>query len=193
MRIYLIRHGQTTSDIEDRLGGDYDDHLTETGRKQSETLAREIANFGIEKIFCSFLIRARETTNILKKEIRCEIEIVEDLRERNRYGILTGMKITEAKEKYPNLVELLDDYHTNIEGGEPYESFRKRVEKYFLKILKSKYNAIAVVTHAGPIRVIFREILKAGNVKVEDCGFAELESFDGKLKIVKLSGVNFKK
>jgi len=193
MKIYLIRHGQTTSDIEERLGGDYDDHLTETGRKQAETLAKEITNFGIGKIFCSSRIRARETADILKKEIHCEIKVVKDLRERNRYGILTGMKIAEAKEKYPNLVELLDDYHTNIEDGEPYESFRERVEKYFLKILKLKYKTIAVVTHAGPMRIIFREILKAGDIKLEDCGFAELESSDGKLKIVKLSGVNFKK
>ena len=31
MKIYLIRHGETTSDIEDRFGGDYDDHLTSHG------------------------------------------------------------------------------------------------------------------------------------------------------------------
>ena len=53
MKIYLIRHGQTTGDLEDRYGGDYDDHLTEAGRKQSQRLAGKLASSGIEIIFCS--------------------------------------------------------------------------------------------------------------------------------------------
>jgi len=32
MKIFLIRHGETTGDIENRYGGSYDDHLTEMGR-----------------------------------------------------------------------------------------------------------------------------------------------------------------
>jgi len=193
MKIYLIRHGQTTGDIEERYGGDYDDHLTETGKRQAENLARELADFNIEKIFCSPLIRARETAEIIKQKIRCKIEIVEDLRERNRFGIFTGMKILEAKEKSPNLAEVLKDYRTNIEGGESYTNFEERVEKSFSEILKSKHKTIAVVTHAGPIKVIFFKILKAGTVKIKDCGFAELERFNGKLKALQLNGVRFEK
>ena len=41
MKIYLIRHGQTTGDIEDRFGGDYDDHLTRLGKSQSQNLAKK--------------------------------------------------------------------------------------------------------------------------------------------------------
>ena len=36
MKIYLIRHGETTGDIEDRYGGDYDDHLSKNGKQQVE-------------------------------------------------------------------------------------------------------------------------------------------------------------
>lgn len=31
MKIYLIRHGESTSDIKLRYDGDYDDHLTSKG------------------------------------------------------------------------------------------------------------------------------------------------------------------
>ena len=41
MQIYLIRHGQTTGDVEDRYGGDYDDRLTDLGKQQSQNLASE--------------------------------------------------------------------------------------------------------------------------------------------------------
>jgi len=48
MRIYLIRHGQTTGDLGDRYGGDYEDHLTEEGKKQSQKLANKLKNKNIE-------------------------------------------------------------------------------------------------------------------------------------------------
>jgi broad specificity phosphatase PhoE len=35
MIIYLIRHGESTSDIDNLYGGDYDDHLTENGKAQA--------------------------------------------------------------------------------------------------------------------------------------------------------------
>ena len=41
MKIYLIRHGETTGDVEDRYGGDYDDCLSKTGEKQVKELAKK--------------------------------------------------------------------------------------------------------------------------------------------------------
>lgn len=35
MKIYLIRHGQTTGDVEDRYGGAYDDELTDKGKNEA--------------------------------------------------------------------------------------------------------------------------------------------------------------
>ncbi len=97
MKIYLIRHGQTTGDIEDRFGGDYDDHLTEIGLKQAEELAEKINNQGIKKIYYSPRIRAVETANKVNQITGIPIEKIDDLRERNAYGILTGKLKSEAK------------------------------------------------------------------------------------------------
>lgn len=58
MKIYLIRHGQTTGDVEDRYGGAYDDELSDKGKIQAHKLADSIANSGIEILFCSSMIRA---------------------------------------------------------------------------------------------------------------------------------------
>ncbi|MBI4020340.1 MAG: histidine phosphatase family protein [Candidatus Aenigmarchaeota archaeon] len=51
MKIYLIRHGETTGDVEDRYGGDYDDHLTRKGKQQSINLSRRLSNKDVEIIF----------------------------------------------------------------------------------------------------------------------------------------------
>jgi broad specificity phosphatase PhoE len=50
MKIYIIRHGETTSDIENRYGGDYDDHLTEKGVNQAKDLSAKLADCGIQII-----------------------------------------------------------------------------------------------------------------------------------------------
>ena len=176
MKIFFIRHGETTGDIENRYGGNYDDHLSEKGEKQSNDLAKVLKNSGIEKIFSSSLIRAQETSRIIAKEVNCEITIEPNLRERNQYGILTGMKKDEAKEKYPEQVELLKDRLNTIDEAESYEDFSNRISETFKRITDSNYKTIAIVSHGGPLRVLFRDILKWGELTdIGDCAYVELD------------------
>ncbi|MBI2529595.1 MAG: histidine phosphatase family protein [Candidatus Diapherotrites archaeon] len=176
MKIYLIRHGETTGDVEERYGGNYDDHLTEKGIAQSEQLAKKLSKSGIQIIFSSPLFRAKETAQILKKCLKCDLRIVGGIRERNKYGIMAGMKKSEAKLKYPEQVKLLEDFRKTAKGAETYSHLKKRVIRAFRKIAGSKYDVIAIFTHAGPIRCIVREVVKAGELKyVGDCAVFELE------------------
>jgi broad specificity phosphatase PhoE len=61
MKIFFIRHGETTGDVENLYGGIYDDHLSPKGRDQAQRLAIVLKDKGIERIFSSPLIRAKET------------------------------------------------------------------------------------------------------------------------------------
>lgn len=194
MIIFLIRHGESTGDAEDRYGGDFDDHLTAKGKKQSEMLAMRLEGKGIEKIFSSPRFRAKETAEILSNKLGIEMEIVNNLRERNFYGILTGMKKSEAKKKYPMLVEKLSSYKNTIKGAEPYNDFKGRVIKAFITLAKAKHKTVAIVTHGGPISCIFREILKKGVFRqVEDCAVFEIESGKGTFKLLEIEGAEFQK
>ena len=193
MKIYLIRHGQTTGDIEDRYGGDYDDYLTDLGKSQGRELVRNLLGFGIEKIFCSPRVRAKEIADIVNKDLNCGVEIIDDLRERNQYGILSGMTKNEARDKFLKLTEDLKDFHNTINGAENYDLFKNRIVKVLSEILNLKYNIIAIITHGGPIKVIFREVLKLGEVQIEDCGFAELEGDTHGLKVIRLNKIEISK
>ena len=190
MKIFLLRHGESTSDVENRYGGDYDDHLTEKGTSQSRGLAQKLLDKGIEIIFSSPKIRARQTAEILKDAFGCQFEIVDDIRERNHYGILTGMEKTEAAEKYPELVEKLKDHRHHIEGSEGYEDFLQRIERAIREITNTPYSTLAIVTHGGPIRAAFRDIFKFGELvsPLGDCAIIELEMGTGGYKIVNLEG-----
>ncbi len=122
-----MRHGQTIGDIEDRFGGDYDDHLTELGRNQAQKLSFKIKSCGIEKIYSSPKIRAAQTASIINKKTGIPVELMDNLRERNCYGVLTGKVKNDAKKEHPKLVRALDDPKATIEGAEDYFLFKTRV------------------------------------------------------------------
>ncbi len=195
MKIYLIRHGQTTGDVEDRYGGAYDDELSKQGLIQANKLADKLENSDIQILFCSPLIRAQQTAKILQSKLNCEIKTIYDLRERNKNGILTGMTKKEARIKYPDLANKVEDYRNQITGAESQEDFVKRIEKVFIKIINNtNYSTIAIVAHGGPIWAIFRDIMKNdGFISIADCGYMVLKKEDQKLIIEKMDGIEYKK
>lgn len=190
MRVTFIRHGETIGSVENRYDGIYDDSLSENGVEQSKTLANNLKDKGIDVIISSPLLRARETSQILSDQTKCEVIIEQSLIARNQFGVLTGMLMEEAKLKHPDLVELLKDRHNTIEGAEPYEDFSKRVVESFHKIIDNKeYQNIAVVTHGGALKVLCREFLKLGEItKADDCAYLELEKVGDTLMWVSHSG-----
>lgn len=184
MHVFLLRHGESTSDIEDRYGGDYDDHLTSKGLAEARELAEKLADEGIEAIYTSPRIRAKETADVLTDILKCKIEINSDLRERNAYGVLTGMVKAEAKEKYPEMAEAVKFYGNTIEGAESYENFTERVKRVFEELTSTQHKTIAILTHGGPIRCFFREVMKLGELKsLGDCAVFELRKDDSGYKI----------
>lgn len=193
MKIYLIRHGQTTGDIEDRFGGDYEDHLTQEGSQQGQELAEKLFDKNIEIIYSSPRIRAQETAELIKSKLNIPIEIVEDIRERNHYGVMTGMVKSEAQEKHPDLIKLLRDTKNTIEGGEDYESFKKRIVEVWNKLTSSNYQTIAIMSHGGPIRLIFRELLNKGEIKIGDCAYSVIDKKQGEpsLILIEMEGITF--
>lgn len=189
MKIYLVRHGETTGDIEDRFGGDYDDHLTELGKTQAKKLAGELSELNIEKIYYSPRIRARETAEIINKITNIPVELLDDLRERNAYGILTGQIKSEVEKKYPNLVKILSDPKATISGAEDYQDFKNRVINVFDNVIKLPIDTLAIVTHGGVISCFLREIIGRERKKLNDCALIELEYSEGKFTIVRTDGV----
>jgi len=190
MKIYLIRHGETTGDLEDRFGGDYDDHLSETGYKQAKELVLKLRNKNIKLIYHSPRIRAIETGKELGKNAKCPLKQIEDIRERNGYGILTGLTKKEGKEKYPEEVEKIQKYgfYHNITNSESYEAFKERVIRVFNHILNSNNpQNIAIISHGGVIRCFVKEYLKIGELeKIGDCAILKLEYNCRELKLVNI-------
>ncbi len=199
MKIYLIRHSESIDDIEDCYGGIADFDLSENGIKKVEKY--EIENLGIEKIYTSPYKRAYQTAKILNKRLKVDLEIIDNIRECNSYGILSGVNKEKAKnifsyvfnmEEYKNTGYYLG---TSFLGGENINEFDKRVEEGITEIIsKSKeLNTIAIVTHGGVYRSIYKNILRVDKKleQIDDLAITELKYNNGKFEIINKQGIVF--
>ncbi len=189
--IYLARHGEAIDDIEDRYGGWSDDPLTERGIATAKQLAKKIAKLSPKprKIYSSPFKRAFETAQITGEKLGLKPILVEGLKERNRYGILTSLTKTEAQAKYPRMVQQVKEYTHAIKGAETYEHYRDRVLKAINKILRESKESILIVCHGGTFRIIMWELLRRPDYEranlnavltvVENKGKLSLKSSEG--------------
>ena len=173
MKLYLIRHGQTTGDLEDRYGGTYDDHLTDLGHKQLQETARKLIASGIQIIFHSPLIRARESAQIISNVISCQLVEVDDLKERD-YGILGGLTKSEALERYPEAVQAHKDYMNTDPEGESFNDFNRRVIAAFEEIREKLPETAAILAHGGSLKRILEYLGEPLPDTIADGGIIEI-------------------
>ena len=100
--LILIRHGQSTWNLENRFTGWVDVDLTENGKLEAKKAGELIKsnNINIDIYYSSLQLRAKNTLNLIKqilKETKVSNEIWQ-LNERH-YGALTGLNKDEMKAK----------------------------------------------------------------------------------------------
>ncbi|MCR5506849.1 MAG: histidine phosphatase family protein [bacterium] len=175
--IYVIRHGETDlNKIAIMQGGGTNPPLNELGHKQAFERGQTLVNLGIEKIYCSDLIRTKQTADEMNKSLNLPITYNSLLRE-TYYGIMEG-KMESVINSNPALRAICDaidngDNDAHFKDGESRNMSASRFVK-FLKTLDDKTKNLLIVTHGG----ILRNYLKVyGNIdfKVSNCGGA---SFD---------------
>jgi broad specificity phosphatase PhoE len=76
--VYLARHGETAYNREGRFQGQQQVPLNDTGRAQAADLAERAVPYGFRALWCSPLLRARETADIVAARIG--LQPVEDPR-----------------------------------------------------------------------------------------------------------------
>ena len=99
MFIYLIRHGETPWNAEQRILGATDIGLTPTGLRQAEALSDALSDRPIRAVYSSDLSRALRTADALARPHALEIRARPDLREMNQ-GFLEGAACFEPRRNF---------------------------------------------------------------------------------------------
>ena len=139
----MLRHGESEDNLAKLIAGHRQIQLTEKGRQQARDAANGAPKF--DRIIASPLKRAHQTAIEFAQASGFEvhkIELDDRLKERG-YGVLEGT----LKEKID--FEKLEE----TEGVESLEKVAKRVRSLFDE-LKVKEEAILLVTHNGPVRIM---------------------------------------
>jgi broad specificity phosphatase PhoE len=189
-KIFCIRHGHSMGDVEDRYGGDYDDDLSPLGVQQVTELADELAQSGIQIVYSSALLRAQKTAQSIVSRLGIDLVINPDLKERNRYGVLTGMTRAEAKQQFPALADLVRERKNTLPDAESDTQASQRMIAAFMQVAQAQEDCGAIVWHGGGMRALFRDYLQLGEVsEAGDCCWAELslDVADNKFKLVNTS------
>ena len=153
--IFLIRHGE---DDTTRLGGWSDAGLSLLGIEQAAHASERIAhsNHNIQHIFSSDLPRAKETANIIAKQLGIGVTFLREFRETNN-GDLAGISKERFHAEYTGLYYSSLDWEQRYPNGESPKLFYDRIREaweVFRKKADSLKGNVLLVTHGGVIDVI---------------------------------------
>lgn len=156
-KAYLLRHGETIWNKRKIYQGTLDSKLTKKGLITTEKIAKLLKNKGLQILFSSPQKRAITTAQLISKQVKKEIKIIDQFSEMN-LGIFEGKEIGMIK-------KLFSEYFTNRKAsreakitlpyplGESYEDTYMRVLPAILKIA-CEYDNFAIVGHEGVNRLI---------------------------------------
>jgi probable phosphoglycerate mutase len=100
LTLHLVRHGETAQSAEGFYAGDIDPPLTEHGRAQAAAVARVAATLGLQGLYVSPKLRARQTAEPILAACGLQLVIEDGLRE-IAYGSWEGRKESEVKASEP--------------------------------------------------------------------------------------------
>jgi broad specificity phosphatase PhoE len=150
--VYLARHGQTAYNLEGRFQGQLPVPLDDTGRAQAAELAEHALMGDFAALWCSPLLRARETADIVASRVGIQPREDPRLMETDA-GDWTNLSFVEVQAHAPELFAAFaaGDPSFAFPGGESFGQQEVRVAAALEDVEKDALPAL-VVCHGMVIR-----------------------------------------
>lgn len=152
MRLILIRHGQTDSNVQRLLDTAHPGApLNELGLQQAAGLVETLGHEPAEAIYASTLTRAQQTAAPLAEHWGLEVQVIDGIHE-----ILAGVE--EMSADWTGYVRVLESWSpenldVGLEGGETARQFLTRYHRAVQEIEQSGHEVAALVSHGAALRV----------------------------------------
>ncbi|HET8600720.1 MAG TPA: histidine phosphatase family protein [Segeticoccus sp.] len=159
--LYLVRHGTTTMNVENRYRGRRDIPLDAQGYQDAVDAARQLSGAGLGAVYAGGLRRTIATAQIIADEARVpDIRILPGLINVD-YGSWEGMTAQEAEMFAPAAFKLYktDPSLAVCPNGERLRDAQERMLEA-LRLMGSRHvgEKVAAVTHAVMIRLVVASI-----------------------------------
>ncbi len=199
-RIFLVRHGQTTSNRDRVLQGPrLDSPLSELGHHQAQRVAAALAGEDLEALYSSPLRRARETAEEVASRHgreRLAVQVVPELYEMD-YGVFAGRPYDEVREEMDQVLDAwrLGFVDQSFPGGESARIAQHRVRPFADRLLgQADARDVAVVAHGRINRVLLATLTEAGLQRLEEfpqsnASITELDVAGGTARVLRLNDI----
>ena len=184
MKIYVMRHGESVNNADNRLTGWSDVPLTELGVEQARVAGEKMRAVRFDAVFASDLVRARVTCETVLPG--CEYTLDSRLREMC-LGRYENERRDEIASIFPEDVRATvarEGY--SIVGGEDREQFLARIRSFIDDLADKPYDTVAVFAHAGVVRSFFDLTFGTrcfGKLSNPNCVIAVFKLESGKLTL----------
>lgn len=160
--LFLIRHGETDFNVEQRLQGRYETQLNARGRLQAEhsgdvlrdLFARDRRSASDFPYVSSPLLRARETMELVRRTLGLDPDAydVDPRLMEVSYGKWEGSTLAEIQARDPDALKHRENDKWDFEppGGESYRDVARRVAEWYSSVTCDT----VVATHGGVVRAL---------------------------------------
>lgn len=158
VRLFVLRHGQTAWNAEQRIQGHLDMPLNDTGHWQARCLAQALHGETLSAIYSSDLQRARLTAMSIGRAAGVTVQLEEGLRERH-FGELEGLTHDEIHNRWPEQARRWKqrDPAFGPVGGETLTEFYQRSVGHLTRLAQRHLGqTIVVVAHGGVLDCFYR-------------------------------------
>lgn len=171
MNLILIRHGETVEGQKGILLGQMPGNLSDVGFKEMKAMSKKIKEtlLGPELIISSDLARARQSAEILAKNLGIKVVYDKLLRERAG-GVAEGKKENEINWVEYEKVQL--PYRKHL-GGESFIDVLKRAKAFLLRLGQTKHKNVIIVSHNVFLAMLLSSAKKMGIEKSLEFNFKE--------------------
>jgi alpha-ribazole phosphatase len=164
-RIWLVRHGLTDWNTQQRFCGHSDVPLSAQGRAQARWLAQRLQEEKISTIYTSDLARARETTEIIasRRTQAVAVKVSAAWREMD-FGAWEGLTYAEIADQFKDRLDFFaDPEQYSPPNGESLAHLLHRVQAELAVIACSDNlpveGDVVIVSHGGPLRLLLCSVL----------------------------------
>lgn len=134
--LYIMRHGKTDWNERHKLQGRTDIPLNEEGRVMAQNARMEYGKIHFDLCYCSPLIRAKETAEILLGNRDVPI-IIDDRLQEMSFGIYEGIENSFQIPNCPiNVLFKNPESYSAVENGESFEQLYSRTGEFIKEIIE---------------------------------------------------------
>ncbi len=180
MKLFMVRHGQTTANVGRIYSGQSDVPLTQEGREQAKALQPILSDIAFDRVYSSDLSRAIDTQCLalpgrdgIRTPLLREIDV----------GRAVGCPWGQVPDAPVGWSSAKDPDPYVVVGGESYAQLDARVGSFLKMLVAESCDCAIAFVHNGVIGATMRNILgpnlEKGALYSENCAVHVFE-YDGK-------------